>query len=391
LAVLAFFTPAIALGLIRLPNRARLTFVVAAAVVVLISFCSNAIAYRSAEWQEYLAFNDARGQLHGNPRQGLIDDRSRESANWSVADQQLFFNWLIFDDPAYSTESLEKLIEATPPPGRPPLGDRLHEIFDRYLTLLALSIVIIVYAAVTGGRRLFMVTSGYLVWFVLVGATVPPRFPHRIALPLWVGLTLVLAATLALGNGHGSLPQSPGAKRGARLFVTAAATTAALLVVGSIGPHEVSLEGRISNQQTARSLSALTTFDPDARFVLAGGAIDFAGTSPWTVEPMGSNPNIVPFGWHAGSPLMAERSANAGISDIPMAIAFDDTTYLVAPPTVAADFATWMAQRHDVRIREVSLGRLDPDNFVFTFVPEQDSRADESRLLSSSTITDGSG
>lgn len=78
----------------------------------------NADAYRSGEWQSYLAFNRARTELLDRPKLDYDANRAAfDAVGWNRTDYQVFYSWMMADEEQFTTEKISCIADhAVRPP-----------------------------------------------------------------------------------------------------------------------------------------------------------------------------------------------------------------------------------------------------------------------------------
>jgi hypothetical protein len=69
-----------------------------------------------AEWQDYFAFTEVRGQLHQSRHLLEVDPAVLAEVGWTQNDLLMFDNWFLSDEATYQTEDLEAIAAAVPHP-----------------------------------------------------------------------------------------------------------------------------------------------------------------------------------------------------------------------------------------------------------------------------------
>src|SRR4029077_19179723 len=92
-------------------------------------------------------------------------------------------------------------------------------------------------------------------------------------------------------------------------------------------------DNRHAVQVNRTALRKLDAFDPQGIFV-ARGQLFARWEDPFTATSPFANPRLIPLGWTTNSPLLAERLARLGISDLYSALRARRHVYLVGDETL---------------------------------------------------------
>jgi hypothetical protein len=161
--------------------------------------------------QEYVEFNEARGQLHSTPRlTGLESDGPLlEQIGWSPNDATAFKSWFFADADIFETADLETILEAHGGVDGQSWTEFKGAVNGTYgRTFVAAALVALTVLFVTGGYLGVLASfGGGLMWLGLMaylGET--SRIPARVFLPT-VFLLTICAATTAVAPVKFRIPK----------------------------------------------------------------------------------------------------------------------------------------------------------------------------------------
>lgn len=350
--VLLFGLPLIAVALARVPWRRHLPFLVGFLVVAGAGFAADVTTYGGDQaWQDYFAYNRARGQVHDISGVKTIasDDPVLAEVGWSANDLELFRGFFIYDDEVYSQEALDRLARVEPERSIRGDAERFAEEAWPALAVLAVTSAL---ALVLGNRstRLLVVANGAWMGAALVGLLLFAKLPARVGMPpLVVGAFL---AVLATANDALVVRNPPARSERNRDVVGANAPTLvavpavilSLVVVGATVAESSQRAERTT--QAAEMVRDIAGVVGDGDLVMWAGAVPLQNLDPWTVRPLGEL-RPLPGGWLTGSPLLEERLAESGITDVYTAFASDPDVFLVGARRAPA-IEQFLAEHRDL-------------------------------------------
>jgi hypothetical protein len=382
-AIVAVFAPTLVLAATRLGRRSVILVVVATLGILGVTRLADEMAQSSASWSAYNDFNAVRGTLHGARSFELLMAKKSDPAvtaqltsiNWTWDDLELFGEFFYDDPVVYSTARLEAVRDLIGNGTyRSSVDEAVRTVTTGRSQLLLVLLIAITLSLVALGWRGRSYVAVQSVWAagVFVATAATQRFPDRIAVPLCLGLAMLitLAPTLVINEGSGTT--------GRKLhnwqvgIATLCLWFSALNVTVADGTYSsatVSRNNDISRARFHRDMFVLDAVDPNGRFVYAGAWVSIEGSDPF--DPIGPyEPHrLIGIGWPTFSPLYEARRERLGVpGNLLRALLEQRDLYLVIgfpPEKVEAAYA----RRLGVDVELAELARLDDGASVYQVRP----------------------
>jgi len=333
----------------RLPRWNQALFAGIVAAVVLSGVVFQKAYYAGDEaWQEYSAFNRARGAVmerHDWQEDGAL----LADIGWSRNDAAMFASHFYLDAEVFSTADVETLAErATEPRALTRAFQGTLRSQTSTVTEIAgwvLVAALVAAAALTGGRRALPLAALVPVWTlgVMFALVMFRKLPDRVSAPLIAFAALTLLVRPLVPPAAAGPPRP---RRGWRVAVAACALAAlAVAATGVVFAAAGAGERRAADRRITRTLEAFTALDPDGVFVSWGARLRLGHLSPWHA-PVRAGPRLLPLGWLQRSPAEAGWLQTLGIDDAYAAIADGEGLYLPLPASRSADIYLRYLEEH---------------------------------------------
>jgi hypothetical protein len=352
--VVVLALPALLLAIRRIPWRRQVLFAATTLGMLLFGWAFQTAYYADApDWQQYFAFNRARGGVESRAVRAAIDQEVLDAVGWSQNDLSMFNLWFFADADVYTTESFDRIHELVGNPALSPAGAiaALRPVIRIPSMILGLSLTaaLLVATWVRGGfiARWFIALS--TIWSAAVASVLLffARLPVHVALTMLSFLALLLfVAPATAAPDMGSRPSGRGARVTCGLAVLVAAVT---LVMGSVYEVAGSDERRADDQNLDRLLAGLQVLDADGVFVPLSVTLGTGRRSPWHA-PVLPEPAFISLGWRQHSPIFDAQLARAGIEDLIVAMGSRVDVYVPvhdsASSRAAEGYATYLEEHY---------------------------------------------
>ena len=247
-----------------------------------------------------------------------------------------------------------------------PIAEAWTAVYEPHRILLVLVVGFAsINAFIVGGIRRRLATLVQLAWALTVFTVTASRqrFPDRVALPMFLGLALVITVGLGLvtarSNAVASMPKR------LRRAASALALVASVLVVARISaeqrydPRTVSDLNIGAIQSLENQLAALDSVDSTGRFIFVGAAVETELISPLDAESPFASGRLLGLGWPTFSPLYEAGKSRMGLSgDLMTALVGQDNVYLVARQDFIGLIERAYSRRRNMDVDFMLLGSL---------------------------------
>lgn len=400
----------------RIPASLALSAAVAFAAITY----NQQLYARAPEWKQYLQYNALRSRLHDYPLlEGERHSEIFKEVGWSANDIAMFRIWFFADAEQYSRRNLKKIVDQLAP-GETRRNEWSTFLFERlaearlYLVFTVFNVSLAWFIA--SGRRLRFVLASLALLVPAAGAMVYlsmlGRLPHHVLLPLIATLNISffyvatvlrredVAQNQALHKGffgyavklrflflleatRHDAPETPDLRKVGFLRyespVSARDLGVALLTLAFVGSayvtsqrlFELSVENEGHFIELSRTTSSIrqniVRDDPEALFVVCGGAFPFQWCSPLSNGEELVQLDMIRMGWLTHSPHFNRILENHSISDIHTALYRRDNVYLIAFRRDVSTIERFLEQHHGV---DISANTLYTGNFVVVKLAE---------------------
>ena len=322
--------------------------VIVATLFILVTCLSSLLAHKvqfickseenCTAWQEYTAFNQARGAIHGTPNASMLRGNLNE-LGWSLNDFNLFASWLHPDDKETFFYPISNMTSATQSPisivtNQELLATGISNFFGGASNFIISLIVFL--------RLFFLLVNRYRIPFRngLIGITVSGwfllglmisslyRFPLRISFPFLVSAVIVAFAVLVLFEQiEERSPLWPEHRSKTRkmsrksigvdyLVILLTVTISVIPFVGETGMLQRSYVAQELNFDAIDFQKDIRVASLDSNILISPGFSHLYSINPWKNENWFFENNSLSFGWPVFSPHQEARQEGLGIKSM---------------------------------------------------------------------------
>jgi hypothetical protein len=315
--------------------------------------------HQDKQWANHYDFNQARGQLHQNPRFYYTENTKPffDRIGWSNNDYLMFDKWFLEDTKIYSKEKLQALLQELRKnvPFRYP-SERIYYFMKiisdfRYYLFSNLILFCLCWILIPKNNRKFILfalgSSFFIIGYILCTYYLPPQ--GFIPFISFVCFTFIF---FAVGDMKGPTDSFKDHKSAKKIFLSRKALACVVVIISCIWLwqlHRISLNNK--NQQNSLSgLIKSISSQENNLYVTWGADFPFEYISPYSNLTELKHSKIYPLGFFTQSPTSYSILEKYNINNLYTALYLNDNLLLMSSFSKLHFLQTFIKEHYDTAI-----------------------------------------
>lgn len=341
------------------------------------------IKYAAHEsYRQYTAWNTARGKFHGYPARRINKKNALllKKNNWSINDYKMLIRWIYFDENKFNLKTMQNLFTYSPPlphqqpPDFPVILQNMGRLLLGYPPFTSMLILLFLIGLVTADQYRLFILSVYLA-YVFSGAAVMQtvfRFPPRVAIPVFMGATLLCCYWVFIENRRPVLRFRWNKKNIRKYLIWGLSFCFMALGLSDT----IRIRHRIANNARYQKMyyehrAYLENLNADFLILKEFGGLYAAHRDPLKVH----SPSFrsIPTSWPIFSPRfyqeLSRLNLNHGYEILPRTVD-QKKVFIVGTTAFVGNIVTFLKENHGIDCRYEQIDRVNPKTGVYRIITQ---------------------